>query len=449
MADSNVKILPNSIEAEKSVLGALLVSPDAILDVINIIKPDDFYRKDHQTIYEAMLELFDRNQTIDVITVSNILQQNMSIENIGGIQYLGSLAEEVPLAANAAQYAKIVAEKSTQRRLIKCAQDIAKNAYEPEGDVTKSVEFAEQSVLDVLQNRAARSYVTIGDVIPAVLDNIEKASKTSGLVGIPSGFYDLDKMTNGFQNSNLVVIAGRPGAGKTAFMLNIARHVAVDEHLPVAIFNLEMSKEELATRILSTQSNIESKKLKTGQLEEADWIDLGSGADSLMNVPIYIDDATENSIQAIRSKARKLKMERDIKLIVIDYLQLMSGKAKTENRATEVAEVTRGLKVLAKELNVPVLVGSQLNRESEKRADKRPQLSELRESGSIEQDADLVILMHRNMNETKEGEENQATGKNIAELNIAKQRNGETGPINLYFEAEKMTFKNISYLKPQ
>ncbi len=444
MAENNLKVLPNSIEAEKSILGALLVSPEAIYDIIDILRADDFYRKDHQTIFEAMMSLYNTNTTIDVITVSDKLQAMSALDNVGGIAYLGSLAEDVPLAANAVQYARIVADKSTQRKLITCAREIAQNAYEPDGDISKSVEFAEQSILEVSKNKAGKPYAKIGDVMPSVVARIEEAAKKEdGIQGIPSGFYDLDKMTAGFHPENLVIIAGRPGAGKTAFMLNIVRHVAVKAKLPVAVFNLEMSKEELATRILSTQANIESSKLKTGQLDEADWIKVAEGASELADVPIYFDDTTDNSVQAIKSKCRKLKMEKDIKMVVVDYLQLMNSSGRSENRATEVAEMSRGLKVLARELGVPVLVGSQLNRESEKRAEKRPQISDLRESGAIEQDADLVILLYRpDMDTTNQ---NPEVPQNKAEAIVAKQRNGATGTVNLIFEGDKMTFRNMSF----
>lgn len=444
MAEGNVRIPPNNIDAEKSVLGAVLVSPDALLDIIDIIRPDDFYRKDHETIFSAMMDLFNANRPIDVVTVTEKLSSLGVLDKVGGIPYLGSLANEVPLASNAPQYARIVAEKALQRRLIKCAQDISKNAYEPEGDVSAALEFAEQSVLDVMQNRASKSYVQIKDVLPEVFTKLEEASKSSGLSGISTGFYDLDKMTAGLHDSDLVLIAGRPAMGKTAFMLNIARHAAVKERVPVAIFNLEMSKQQLATRMLSTESGVESEKLRNGDLADSDWTKIAEGMSVLSGAPIYFDDSTDVSVQSIRAKCRKLKMEKDIKLVFVDYLQLMQGKTgRSDSRAQEVGDISRSLKVMARELNVPVIVGSQVNRELEKRADKRPMLSDLRESGSIEQDADIVMFLYRDEVYNPETE-----FKGVAEVILAKHRNGATGTCNLIFDAEHSAFKNMSTMKP-
>ncbi len=444
MADSNVRIPPNNIDAEKSVLGSVLVSPDAIMDVIDLIRPEDFYRKDHETIFQAMLDLFNANKPIDVVTVTDRLSASGALEQVGGIPYLGSLADEVPLASNAPQYAGIVAEKALQRRLIKCAQDISRNAYEPEGDVSAALEFAEQSVLDVMQNRASKSYVQIKDVLPEVFTKLEEASQSKGISGIPTGFYDLDKMTAGLHNSDLVLVAGRPAMGKTAFMLNIARYAAVRERVPVAIFNLEMSKQQLATRMLSTESGVESEKLRNGELADSDWTKIAEGMSVLSGAPIYFDDSTDVSVQSIRAKCRKLKMEKDIKLVFVDYLQLMQGKAgRSDSRTQEVGDISRSLKVMARELDVPVIVGSQVNRELEKRADKRPMLSDLRESGSIEQDADIVMFLYRD-----EVYNPETQYKGVAEVILAKHRNGATGTCNLIFDAEHSAFKNMSAMKP-
>ncbi len=444
MADSNVRIPPNNIDAEKSVLGSVLVSPEAIMDVIDLIRPEDFYRKDHETIFQAMLDLFNANKPIDVVTVTDRLSASGALEQVGGIPYLGSLADEVPLASNAPQYAGIVAEKALQRRLIKCAQDISRNAYEPEGDVSAALEFAEQSVLDVMQNRASKSYVQIKDVLPEVFTKLEEASQSKGISGIPTGFYDLDKMTAGLHNSDLVLVAGRPAMGKTAFMLNIARYAAVRERVPVAIFNLEMSKQQLATRMLSTESGVESEKLRNGELADSDWTKIAEGMSVLSGAPIYFDDSTDVSVQSIRAKCRKLKMEKDIKLVFVDYLQLMQGKAgRSDSRTQEVGDISRSLKVMARELDVPVIVGSQVNRELEKRADKRPMLSDLRESGSIEQDADIVMFLYRD-----EVYNPETQYKGVAEVILAKHRNGATGTCNLIFDAEHSAFKNMSAMKP-
>ncbi len=444
MAENNTRIPPNNIDAEKSVLGAILVLADVIMDVTDIVKPEDFYRKDHEIIFSAMMELFNANKPIDVVTVTEKLSQMGVLEKVGGIPYLGSLADEVPLASNAPQYATIVAEKALQRRLIKCGQDITKNAFDTEGDVTAVLEKAEQSVLDVMQNRASKSYIQIKDVLPGVFNILEQASKSNGMSGIPTGFYDLDQMTAGLHNSDLIIVAGRPAMGKTAFMLNMARNIAVKENLPVAIFNLEMSKEQLATRMLSTESGVESEKLRNGNLEDSDWTQIAEGMSALSGAPIYFDDSSDISIQSIRSKCRKLKMEKDIKVVFVDYLQLMQGKVgKSDSRTNEVADISRSLKVMARELNIPVIVGSQVNRELEKRNDKRPMMSDLRESGSIEQDADIVMFLYRDEVYNKETE-----FKGVAELIVAKHRNGATGTCNLVFDAAHSAFKNMSTIKP-
>ena len=439
MAESSIRIPPNNIDAEKSVLGAVLVSPDAVLDIIDLLRPDDFYRKDHETVFEAVLELFNRNQPIDVVTVAEKLAASGALDKVGGIAYLGSLADEVPLASNAVQYAKIVAEKALQRRLIKCAQEIAKNAYEPEGDVSSVLDFAEQSVLDVAQNRASKSYVQLQDVLPEVFASLEKAALSKGQSGIPTGFYELDKMTAGLHDSDLIIVAGRPGMGKTAFMLNMARHIAVKEHLPVAIFNLEMSKQQLVTRMLSTESGVTGETLRNGTMSDADWRIIAESMGILSGAPVYLDDTTDVSIQSIRAKCRKLKMEKDIKAVFIDYLQLMQGTHRSDNRVQEVSDISRSLKVMARELNIPVIVGSQLNRELEKRSDKRPQVSDLRESGSIEQDADIVMFLYR-----EEMYNENTDNKGVAELIIGKHRNGATGKIYLVFDAEHSAFKNMA-----
>lgn len=444
MAENSTRIPPNNIDAEKSVLGSILVSPDVMMDISDIVKADDFYRKDHEIIFSAMWDLFNANKPIDVVTVTEKLSQLGVLDKVGGIPYLGSLADEVPLASNAPQYAGIVAEKALQRRLIKCGQDIAKNAYEPEGDVAAVLEKAEQSVLDVMQNRASKAYVQIKDVMPGVFNILEQASKSNGYSGIPTGFYDLDQMTAGLHNSDLIIVAGRPAMGKTAFMLNMARNIAVKERLPVAIFNLEMSKEQLATRMLSTESGVESEKLRNGNLADSDWTQIATGMSVLSDAPIYFDDSSDISIQSIRSKCRKLKMERDIKVVFIDYLQLMQGKSgKSDSRTQEVGDISRSLKVMARELNIPVIVGSQVNRELEKRSDKRPMMSDLRESGSIEQDADIVMFLYRDEVYNKDTEY-----KGVAELIVAKHRNGATGTCNMVFDAEHSAFKNMSPIKP-
>ena len=432
---------PQNIDAEKSVLGSILVDSSVMYDVINLIKPDDFYRNDHELIFSAMCQLFNQNVPIDVITVSEKLTTTGELDKAGGLQYLISLTDDVAIVSNAVQYVNIILNKSIQRKLIKAAGDIAKNSYQSLDDVSGLLESSEQAIFNVSQNKSAKSYVKIGDALASVYEDISVTASSGQLPGIMTGLYDLDKLLLGFQNSDLVLIAARPGMGKTAIMLNIAQYAAVKNNIPVAIFNLEMSANQLIKRMISSDTKIESEKLRGGkQFLEEDWVKLGNVFNTLGNAPIYFDDSTDVTISGIRAKCRKLKVEKDIQMIFIDYLQLMQSGAKTDNRTTEVSDISRGLKLLARELNVPVIVGSQLSREVEKRGDKRPMLSDLRESGAIEQDADVVLFLYRDDYYNKESE-----FKNVAEVIVGKHRNGSTGTVNLAFEGETMTFRNISY----
>ena len=434
---------PQNIDAEKSVLGSILVDSSVKYDVINLIKPDDFYRNDHELIFSAMCQLFNQNIPIDVITVSEKLTTTDDLDKAGGLQYLISLTEDVAIVSNAVQYVNIILNKSIQRKLIKAAGDIAKNSYQSLDDVSGLLESSEQAIFNISQNKSSKSYVKIGDALASVYEDISVTASSGQLPGIMTGFYDLDKLLLGFQNSDLVLIAARPGMGKTAIMLNIAQYAAVKNNIPVAIFNLEMSANQLIKRMISSDTRIESEKLRGGkQFLEEDWVKLGNVFNTLGNAPIYFDDSTDVTISGIRAKCRKLKVEKDIQMVFIDYLQLMQSGSKTDNRTTEVSDISRGLKLLARELNVPVIVGSQLSREVEKRGDKRPMLSDLRESGAIEQDADVVLFLYRDDYYNKESE-----FKNVAEVIVGKHRNGSTGTVNLAFEGETMTFRNISYAK--
>ncbi|MBP3391403.1 MAG: replicative DNA helicase [Clostridia bacterium] len=433
---------PQNIEAERSLLGAILTDQSVILDVMASVNAEDFYRKDHQLIFEAMVKLSGKNQPIDMITVSDYLTSTGSISGAGGVDYIVSLTEDVPLASNAVQYAQIVSEKALQRRLIQASSEIAKMAYEPEGDVPNVLEEAEKKIFNLVQKRNNKSYSRIGELLPGIFDELTELSLNGSLPGIPTGFIDLDKLLAGLHNSDLILVAARPGMGKTALMLNLATNVA-KKNYPVAVFNLEMSSEQLAKRILSSESQIGGEKIKTGQFEEMDWTRLAETLERFESIPLYIDDSTDVTIASIRAKCRKLKLEKDIKLIIIDYLQLMSSGGKSDNRTTEIAEISRALKIMAKELNVPVIVGSQLSREVEKRADKRPQLSDLRESGAIEQDADIVMFIYRDVVYNKDKLDERM--HNIAELIIGKHRNGSTGTINLIFDGSHASFKNVTF----
>lgn len=433
---------PQNIDAEKSLLGAILIDQSVILDVMAVVQPEDFYRKDHQLIFESMVLLSNKDQPIDIITVTDQLSSSGNISGAGGVNYVVSLTEDVPLASNAVQYAQIVAEKALQRRLIQAATDIAKMAYEPEGDVPSVLEEAEKKIFNLVQKRNNKSYVRIGELLPGIFEQLTELSMSGALPGIPTGFIDLDKLLSGLQNSDLILIAARPGMGKTALMLNIATNVARKD-FPVAVFNLEMSGEQLAKRILSSESQIEGDKIRNAKFEESEWNRLAETLENFESVPLYIDDSTDVTIASIRAKCRKLKLEKDIKLIIIDYLQLMSGGGKSDNRTTEIAEISRALKIMAKELNVPVIVGSQLSREVEKRADKRPMLSDLRESGAIEQDADIVMFIYRDSYYNKD--ETDERFRNIAELIVAKHRNGANGTIKLAYDGDHAVFKNVSF----
>lgn len=434
---------PQNIDAEKSVLGSILVDSSVMYDVVNMIKPDDFYRNDHELIFSAMCQLFNQNIPIDVITVSEKLTTTGELDKAGGLQYLISLTDDVAIVSNAVQYVNIILNKSIQRKLIKAAGDIAKNSYQSLDDVSGLLESSEQAIFNVSQNKSSKSYVKLGDALSSVYEDISVTASSGQLPGIMTGFYDLDKLLLGFQNSDLVLIAARPGMGKTAIMLNIAQYAAVKNNIPVAIFNLEMSANQLIKRMISSDTKIESEKLRGGkQFLEEDWVKLGNVFNTLGNAPIYFDDSTDVTISGIRAKCRKLKVEKDIQMIFIDYLQLMQSGLKSDNRTTEVSDISRGLKLLARELNVPVIVGSQLSREVEKRGDKRPMLSDLRESGAIEQDADVVLFLYRDDYYNKESE-----FKNVAEVIVGKHRNGSTGTVQLAFEGETMTFRNISYAK--
>lgn len=431
---------PQNIDAEKSALGAILTDQSVMYDVLEVLNPEDFYRADHSLIFKAMVRLFNQSKPIDIITVTEELSASAELDKAGGPQYIISLTEDVPIVSNALQYASIVADKAVQRRLIKAGGDIAKEAYSPEGDINNLLEMAEKAVFDVSQGRASKAYVKISDVIPIVFEEVTEISQGKDISGIPTGFADLDKILYGLHSPDLVMVAARPGMGKTAFMLNLAQYAAVKKNIPVAVFNLEMSNEQLVKRMISSESGIESEKLRNGQLTPEDWNNFASVFDTLGNAPIYFDDNTDMTVSSIRAKCRKLKLEKGIKMVIVDYLQLMKSGSYSDSRQNEVSDISRALKVMARELEVPVVVGSQLSREVEKRADKRPMLSDLRESGSIEQDADVVLFLYRDDYYNKESQ-----FKNVAEVIIGKHRNGSTGNVQLAFDPTRMAFRNISF----
>jgi len=433
------RIPPHNLEAEQAVLGCMLLDQDVIPIVTEIIKSEDFYREDHREIYEAILDIAEAAEPVDIITVSEQLQLRGTLEKIGGLDYLARISNEVPTTANARHYAKIVEEKSLLRKLIKAAADIANSSYDATEEAAFVLDKAEKSIFDILEKRNTQGFTHIKDVLLETFNKLEELYNTKGYItGIPTGFTDLDYKTAGLQNSDLILIAARPGMGKTAMALNIAQHAAVRCHIPVAIFNLEMSKDQLVNRMLCSEVMVDSHKMRTGKLEDDDWNKIAQALAPLSEAPIYIDDTPGLSVMDIRAKCRRLKLEKNLGLVVIDYLQLMQGRGRAESRQQEVSEISRSLKILAKELNVPVVTMSQLSRGPESRSDHRPMLSDLRESGAIEQDADIVMFLYRDDYYNPDTEK-----KNIAEVIIAKHRNGSTGTVELRWFGEFTKFANL------
>ena len=425
------KIPPQSIEAEESLLSAILIDNNVLLDIIEILTPDDFYRTAHKKIFSASTDLFSRSEPVDLVTLANSLKERGELEEIGGATYLAKIVDSIPLAVNPVHYSKIIRDKASLRRLIEKATVIINRCFEDHGNVDEVIDFAEKAVFDISEEKTKQSFFQLQSLIDANIDTLEERQGSSKLfTGIPTGYSRIDTMTAGLQKSDLIILAGRPSMGKTAFALNIARNVAVDAKIPVAVFSLEMSKEQLSMRLLTSEARIDSSRVRGGFLTPEDWERLTYCAGVLSEAPIYIDDSSNISAMEIRAKARRLKMEKDLGLIIIDYLQLMKGSASLDRRDLEIAEISRSLKGLAKELDVPVIALSQLNRMLEQRSDKRPVLSDLRESGALEQDADIVAFIYRDEVYNKE-ENNPNKGK--AEIIIAKHRNGPVGVATMTF----------------
>lgn len=417
------KVLPQNIEAEQSVLGAILIDNEAISSAIEILEPSDFYRETHRKIFSAMIELFERREPIDLITLTDYMRSTGILSEVGGEQYIALLATSVPTSANIRQHAKIVKEKSILRGLIRGGTEIVKRVFDDPSDPDELVDFAEKTIFDISARKVRGTFVSLKSLMADTFSTIERLyDRKEAITGIPSGFKDLDEYTSGFQNGDLIIIGGRPSMGKTAFGLNIARYVGVELKAPVAIFSLEMSNQQIAFRLLCSEAMVDSSHLKKGMIRKEDWHRLTAAAGRLAEAPIYIDDASDTSVIEMRAKARRLKMEKGLSLIIVDYLQLMRGRGNFERREQEISEISRGLKALAKELDVPVIALSQLNRAVEQRIDKRPTLADLRESGAIEQDADVILFLYRDDQYNKNSPE-----KGIAEVNIAKQRNGPAG----------------------
>ena len=439
------RLPPQNLEAEQSVLGSLMLDRDAIIKIADTLSAEDFYDEKHAVIYRAVLRLFDERSSIDILTVANKLDEAASLEKIGGMTYLTTLVNSVPSAAHVLHYAKIVRHKGTLRRLISQAAEIQSLGFREDADLETLLDQAEQKLFSVSQKYLKQNFVPLSEILHETFDRIDELHREKGkLRGLPTGFGDLDNKLGGLQKSDLVILAARPSMGKTSLALDVIRHVAVGKKKPVAIFSLEMSKDQLVDRLLAAEAEVDLWKMRPGRLNdigpENDFERIGHALGRLSEAPIFIDDSGTVNIMELRTKARRLQAEQAIELIVVDYLQLMEGR-NTENRVQEVSEISRSLKTLAKELNVPVLALSQLSRAVEQRGgDKKPQLSDLRESGSIEQDADVVMFIYRD--EMYTGKESRKP--HIAEILIRKHRNGPTGEIELFFDAEKTSFKNLA-----
>ena len=445
--ENNLGMMPQNIEAEEAVLGAILVNPNVITKVVETIKPSSFYKPAHRYIYEAMLQLFNNNERIDIVSVSDVLNYNSKLETIGGRAFVNDLCYKTITTSNIEYYAKIIQEKAIKRALINAGSEIVSFGYDV-NPIDQSLDSAEKLIFDIASKKATSDLIHVKDLVLSTYEKIEYRYKHKDeLTGVPTGFYELDSIMSGLQKSDLLILAARPAMGKTAFALNIAQNVALKAKTPVAIFSLEMSKHQLMQRIVCAEAEIDAQRLRSGNLQNKDWDKLASAMDALAQAPIYIDDTAGSTLTDIRAKCRRLKMEeKNLGLVLIDYLQLIESSGK-EDRMQQISAISRGLKILAKELDVPVLALSQLSRAVESRTDKRPMLSDLRESGSIEQDADIVMFIYRDEYYRKDdgGEEEvvaKAASKGESEIIIAKHRNGSVGTVKLLFQNNITKFKN-------
>ena len=436
---SIMRMLPNDVEAEQAVLVCMIIDKDAAGSAFEVIKAEDFYREDNKEVFSAILDLFEASKPIDTLSIKEQLRLRGTLDAVGGIAYIAELASKVPTSANIEYYAKIVEEKSILRKLIHSSTDIVNMGYNANEEVQVIVDTAEKKIFDIVQKRNVKGFTPIKNILVDNFEKLEELYNQKGyLTGISYGFTDLDMKTAGLHNSDLILIAARPAMGKTAFALNIAQNVAIHDKVPVAIFSLEMSKEQLVNRLLCCEAMIDASKMKTGKLEEDDWGKLAQAMSTLSDAPIFIDDTPGQNVMEIRAKCRRLKLEKGLGLIVIDYLQLMQGTSKRgDNRQQEVSEMSRALKILAKELDVPVITLSQLSRAPDARPDHRPVLSDLRESGAIEQDADIVMFLYRDDYYNPETEK-----KNITEVIMAKHRSGSTGTVELVWLGQYTKFAN-------
>ncbi len=434
------RLPPQNIEAEQAVLGGIMIENEAIHRVVEYVEAGDFYRESHRKIVRAMLELSEKGEAIDLVTLSNLLKSRDELDEVGGATYLSLLVDSIPTAANSAVYAKIIREKSILRRLINGATEIVTRGYEASGDVEQFLDQCEKIVFEIAQKRIRQSFFPMKDLVKEGFKTIETLFERQEIVtGVPTGYIELDRMTSGLQPADLVVVAGRPSMGKTAFALNVVAHAAIHKKTPCAVFSLEMSKEQLTQRMLCLEARIDSSKLRGGFLTESDWPKLTRAAGELSEAKIFVDDSPAMNVLEMRAKARRLQKEHGLGLIVVDYMQLMRGTTPTDNREREISEISRSLKALAKEISVPVIAISQLNRMVENRRPPIPQLADLRESGAIEQDADLILFLYR-----EEVYDRETANRGIAEVIIGKQRNGPIGTVRLTFLAPFTRFENLS-----
>ena len=435
------KVPPQNLDAEQSVLGAMLIDKEAVVKAVQVLTSDDFYRDANGHIFEAAANLFNRNEAVDLITLSEELKQSGQLDQVGGVSYVAGLANSVPTSANVEHYARIVLEKSLLRRLISVSTRITQMGYEGEEDTEALLDKAEQMIFELAQRKSRSGFTHLKNILMETFERIEFLHQNKGgITGVPSGFADLDKLTSGFQPSDLVIVAARPSMGKTALCLNIAQYASLRKELPVAVFSLEMSREQLVTRMLCAEAMVDQQKVRTGQLTDQDWQQLTMAAGPLARASLFIDDTPGITPMEMRAKCRRLKAEHGLSLIVIDYLQLMQGgRKRTENRQQEISDISRSMKMLAREIQAPVIALSQLSRAVEQRQDKRPMMSDLRESGSLEQDADIVMFIYRD--EYYHPEDSEKKGQ--AEVIIAKQRNGPVGSVDLGFMKEYTKFVNL------
>lgn len=439
---SSYKVPPQNLEAEQSILGGILLENSSINGAQEIISKDDFYSEAHRKIFVTITELYDKNEPVDLITLSNALKDKSMLDSVGGTSYLASLVDNVPSAANVANYAKIVKEKAILRGLIGSATDIINSCYATGSDVDEVLDKAEHSIFEISENKVRPSFYPIRDIVKDSFRAIEDLYTRKELItGVPTGFEKIDDLTSGLQKSDLIIIAGRPSMGKTSLALNIAQFASMENKIPVAIFSLEMSKEQLAFRLLASEAKVDSQRLRKGFLGETDWPKLTTAAGRLSEAPLYIDDTPAITVLEMKAKSRRLKAETELGLIVVDYIQLMRASGYRDNREQEISEISRSLKALAKELKVPVIALSQLNRKAEDRPNRRPQMADLRESGAIEQDADVIAFIYRDEVYNKSDDNPE---KGLAEIIIGKQRNGPTGTVKLAFLEKFTSFENLT-----